>query len=232
MKVSIIIPAYNEEKYLAETLRAVCALDYPDFEVIVVDNASTDRTSEIARQFPVKVVREEKKGILHARERGRTEAVGEIIANIDADCRPTKAWLKNAVKHFNDPNVVAVSGPYYYFDSPAFSRTILFGMQKYLYAISSRILQMAGKNGILIGGNTLFRRTAMEQSGGYDTSILFYGEDTDTAKKLSARGKIVFSPSVVMHTSARRFQSEGTLRIIGKYLYHFFKATFSGTKHQ
>jgi glycosyltransferase involved in cell wall biosynthesis len=227
MKVSIVIPAYNEEKYIAETLRAVTALDYPDFEVIVVDNASTDKTAEIAKRFPVKVVREEKKGILHARERGRREATGEIIANIDADCLPTKDWLKNAVKHFQNKKIVAVSGPYYYFDSPKSSRLLFFVTQKYAYAISSKLLQLVGKNGILIGGNTLFRAKAMQTEGGYDTSILFYGEDTDTAKKLSQYGKILFSPKVVMHTSARRFQDEGTSAVLKKYLYHFFKITFS-----
>ncbi len=233
MKVSIVIPAHNEEAYIAETLRAVTALDYPDFEVIVVDNASSDKTAEIAKQFPVKVVHEEKKGILHARERGRKEATGEIIANIDADCRPTKDWLKNAMQHFKNKNIVAVSGPYYYFDSPAPSRILFFGTQKYVYAIGSKLLQLIGKNGILIGGNTLFRADPMQKHGGYDTSILFYGEDTDTAKKLSKHGKIHFSPSVVMHTSARRFQSEGTGKIIGNYLYHFIKGTFSKQKeHQ
>ncbi len=227
MKVSIVVPAYNEAAYLADTLHCLLSLDYPDFEIIVVDNASTDSTSEVAKQFPVRLVYEEKKGLLHARERGRREASGEIIANVDADCRPTKDWLQKATLYFKNPKVVAVSGPYFYFDSPFLSRTILFNSQKYLYAVSSRILQAFGKNGILIGGNTLFRARALDELGGYDTSILFYGEDTDTAKKLSSRGKIVFSPNVVMPTSARRFKKEGTLRIIGKYLYHFFKATFS-----
>lgn len=230
MKVSIVIPAYNEEAFLADTLKAVTSLRYPDFEVIVVNNASTDKTAEIAGLFPVRLVTEEKKGILHARERGRKEAKGEIIANIDADCRPTADWLHHAIMHFSNPDVVAVSGPYYYFDSPFLSRTILFGSQKYLYTIFSKVLQSIGKNGILIGGNTLFRKDALEQGGGYDTDILFYGEDTSTAKKLSEHGSIVFSAKVVMHTSARRFKNEGTLQTIGKYLYHFLKVSFSKKK--
>lgn len=232
-KVSIVIPAHNEEKYIAETLAAVCALDYPDFEVIVVDNASSDKTGEIARQFPaenIRVVREEKKGLLHARERGRVEARGEIIANIDADCRPSKDWLSVAVKHFEKQNVVAVSGPYDYHDGSKFFRASSILFQKTFYPLMSFALQAVKKNGVLIGGNTLIRAEVLNDAGGYDTSIIFYGEDTNTAKKLSKRGKIVFSPKVVMKTSARRFQEEGTLRIAGKYLYHFFAVAFSPEK--
>ena len=226
MKVSVVIPAYNEEKSLAATLERVCALDYPDFEVIVVDNASSDRTGEIARQFPVKVVREEKKGLLHARERGRTEATGELIANIDADCLPAADWLSEGVRRFRHDGIVAVSGPYYYFDgSPAF-RTSSFFAQKYVYAAMSRLMLALKGQGILIGGNNLIRASALAETGGYDTSIVFYGEDTTTARKISRKGKVVFSPAFVMPTSARRFQDEGMLRITGLYLYHFFKAAF------
>lgn len=226
MKVSIVIPAHNEESSIAATLEKACALEYPDYEVIVVDNASSDKTGEIARQFPVKVVREEQKGLLHARERGRVEATGDIVANIDADCMPDADWIKKGISHFKDPRVSAVSGPYYYFDgAPAF-RTASFFIQKYPYALASSLMQLFGKTGILIGGNNLIRASALREAGGYDTSIAFYGEDTDTARKVSKTGKIVFSPSFVMRTSARRFQNEGTLKITGLYLYHFFKTAF------
>ena len=226
-KVSIVIPAHNEEHCLAATLEKVCALGYPDFEVIVVDNASTDRTSEIAQRFPVKLVHEEKKGLLHARERGRVEAQGEIIANIDADCLPDKDWLKKGVAILNAKQAVAVSGPYYYFDGSFIFRSTSFFAQKYVYTAVSQLMQRTKGLGILIGGNTLIRTSALKNIGGYDTSILFYGEDTNTARKLCTEGKIVFSPRFVMPTSARRFQNEGTLKVIGLYLFNFFKAAFT-----
>lgn len=226
MKVSIVIPAHNEEQFIAATLQKVCALDYPDFEVIVVDNASSDRTAEIAGAFPVKVVREEKKGLLHARERGRVEAKGEIIANIDADCLPDADWLSNGVRHFRDEKVAAVSGPYYYFDGKPLFRAIAFFAQKYPYALTSDMMQSMGRTGILIGGNNLIRATAIAEAGGYDTRIAFYGEDTDTARRVSKQGRVVFSKDFVMDTSARRFQDEGTFKIVGLYLYHFIRAAF------
>ena len=225
-KVSIVIPAHNEEASLAATLEKVLALKYPCFEVIVVDNASTDRTAEIASRYPVRLVREEQKGLLHARERGRVEATGDIIANIDADCLPDARWLDRGVRRFDDERIVGVSGPYYYFDGQRTFRNISLFVQKYLYALTSRVMQFFGRTGILIGGNTLIRADALRAAGGYDTSIIFYGEDTNTARKLSGQGKTVFMPDFVMPTSARRFKSEGMLRVTGLYLYHFVKTAF------
>ena len=228
-KVSIVIPAHNEEKFLAATLERVCALDYPDFEVIVVDNASSDRTGEIAETFPVKLVREEEKGLLHARERGRVEATGEIIANVDADCLPEADWLKKGIRHFSDPKVIAVSGPYRYFDGSNFFRIASTLIQRHIYPLSSKIMQRNKGFGIIIGGNALIRAEALRKIGGYDTSIIFYGEDTDTARKVGRQGKMVFDPDFFMDTSARRFKDEGTLKIFALYLYNFFK---TGLKKQ
>ena len=98
MKVSVIIPAYNEEKSLGQTLDAVMVSDYHDFEIIVSDNGSVDKTSEIARSKGVKVVSEKRKGTLWAREAGRKAATGEILVFLDADCLPEKTWLSNILK--------------------------------------------------------------------------------------------------------------------------------------
>ena len=225
MKVSIVIPAYNEESCIAQTLERVCAMEYPDFEVIVVDNASSDNTSEIAKKFPVTVVREDRKGLLFARECGRLAATGEIIANIDADCLPKKNWISNNVTPFSDQNIVAVSGPYDYFDGSKFFRFTSLLLQKTVYAFMSRILTKFNQGGVLIGGNNLIRASVLTELGGYDTSITFYGEDTNTAKKVSRKGKIYFNPKCVMKTSARRFKNEGFFSVSAKYFYHFFKQT-------
>lgn len=231
MKVSLIIPAHNEEKYLSNTLRAALAMKYPDFEIIVVDNASTDKTLEIAEKFlGVKVVREPNKGSQHARERGRKEATGEIIANMDADCEPDENWLTRGVDILLSKKAVAVTGPNDYFDgSKTFRFTALY-IQKIFYSAINVILVFMGKGGILLGGNCIMRSDALEQIGGYDTSILFYGDDTDTAKRLSKLGKIIFDNSLVMKSSARRFQRLGIARTELIYIYHFLKVLISKSK--
>jgi glycosyltransferase involved in cell wall biosynthesis len=227
MKISVVIPAYNEEDSLPETIRAVLAQDHPDYEVIVVDNASTDRTPEVAGMFPVKVVHEARKGLLWAREAGRLAAVGEIIANIDADCLPDVDWLSRAVVHFDSPRIIAVSGPYDYYDGGKIFRSSSLLTQRYVYKAMSAFLQAQGIKGgaVLIGGNNLIRASVLEKAGGYNTDLTFYGEDTDTAKRVSKHGRIVFSPKLSMKTSARRFKAEGTVPLMLKYWYHFFKHT-------
>ena len=229
-KVSIVIPAHNEELVISDTLKAVQAQDYPDFEIIVVDNASADRTADVARAFDVHVVYEPKKGLLSARERGRKEATGEIIVNIDADCLPETDWLSHGVSLFTDPSIVAVTGPYHYHDGGKVFSTVSLLMQKNVYYVVNFIIQLpfVKKGAILIGGNNFIRSDALAKAGGYDTSVLFYGEDTNTAKRVSRHGRVIFSRKVVMKTSARRFKEEGKVHLTLKYFYHFFSVLLSG----
>ena len=226
MKISVIIPAYNEEENITATLDALLACDYPDFEVIVIDNASKDKTFEVASKKNVKVIREERKGTMWACEAGRKIATGEIVARLDADCLPEKNWLAKGARWFADKKVSAVSGPYDYFDGPSVFRYFALGLQKYIYVPLNYFLIFFRIGGITIGGNTFMRAASLEKIHGFDTSITFYGDDTDVAKRLSTVGKVIFDGSLVIKTSARRFKSEGMLTISAKYVYHFFKVIF------
>lgn len=116
--VSVVIPAYNEEKYLPACLRAVGQQeDAPPYEIIVVDNASTDGTACIAGQFGVRVATEPHKGGARARQAGFEAACGEIIASTDADTCVTPDWLARIAAHFrDDPALGAVYGPVYWYD--------------------------------------------------------------------------------------------------------------------
>ncbi len=232
-KLSIVIPAYNEEKVIAPTLVAVLAQDYPNFEVIVVNNASTDKTHEVASAYPVKVVLEPKKGLLSARERGRIEATGDIIVNIDADCLPEKDWLTRGVKEFKNENIVAVSGPYDYFDGDRVFRLCSLLLQRNVYYVVSKVVQLSfiKQGAILIGGNNFIRADILKKAGGYNTAITFYGEDTNTAKRVAQHGYVVFDRSLLMKTSARRFESEGKINITVKYLFHFFRMLFKSNRN-
>ena len=246
-RFSVVIPAYNEASTITPTLEAILTQTYPDFEVIVVNNASTDNTAQVVNEYAskyaskyvdkhtnnpdsrIRLVLETKKGLLHARDRGRREARGKIIANMDADCLPEEDWLENAVKHFERANVVAVSGPYNYHDAHPFFRVSSYIMQNYIYRPAAFVLQLPFIQGgaVLIGGNNLIRAEVLEKMGGYNTALVFYGEDTDTAKRVAKHGRVVFSPRISMKTSARRFKDEGTLKMTFRYLFHFFKHTFS-----
>lgn len=228
MKVSVVVPAHNEEKYIATTLGALLKQDYPDYEIIVVNNASSDKTFEVASSFEgVKVVTETSKGLLYARERGRKEATGDIIANIDADCQPVPGWISAGVKIFKqDPTIVCASGPYDYHDGKPAFRAFSSFVQKTVYKATHSFLQFFRRGAVMIGGNNFISAEALRKIGGYDTSILFYGEDTDTAKRLSAVGRMIFDPKLTMATSARRYLADGTLKVSLLYVMNFIWFTF------
>lgn len=227
MKMSVVIPAHNEELYIGAALEALLAQDHPDFEIIVVDNASTDRTSEVAQGYPVTVLTEARKGTMWACERGRQAATGEIVVRMDADCTPHPDWLSEGERHFEDARVVAVTGPYDYVDSGALFRLTTLFIQKVVYRATHHIThRYLGQGGLMVGGNSFMRASALEVVGGFNTDIVFYGDDTDTAKRLATVGRIIFAPHHVIPSSARRFQKEGVLRIGWNYFKGFFLHAF------
>ncbi len=235
MKVSIIIPAYNEESYIGGLLSALTHTDYPDYEIIVVDNSSTDKTADIARSFPqVKVVSETRRGTQAARERGRKEATGEILACLDADCVPNATWLSRAVSLLIKKDAVVVTGPLHYYDGPFYFRWSSLILQQTAYFVIHNFLQLTHTGAIMLGCNCLIKAQALQDIGGFDTSILFYGDDTDTGRRLSKVGHVVFSNRLLMNTSSRRFKKFGIFHTFSMYILNFvweivFKRPFKNT---
>ncbi len=125
VRVSVVVPAYNEERYLGRCLAALARQTYPAdrFEVIVVDNGSTDATAELARRYGVRVIAEPRKGVAYARQTGFEAARGEVIASTDADTVVPPFWVSRIAAHFwADPVLGAVYGPVYW---PDFDKTHL-----------------------------------------------------------------------------------------------------------
>jgi glycosyltransferase involved in cell wall biosynthesis len=110
--VSVVIPVLNGEDHLAGCLNALCRVDYPAdrHEILVVDNGSTDRTAEILGRYPVRALHEPRRGTSQARNRGITEATGDIVAFTDADCVPTTGWLREIANGFDDGDTGGVAG--------------------------------------------------------------------------------------------------------------------------
>jgi len=160
-------------------------------------------------------------------EAGRQQATGEIVVRMDADCVPAKDWLSRGAAHFENPGVVAMTGPYDYVDSHPVFRAVTMFIQQFFYRITHHITHRVLKQGgLLVGGNSFMRASALEKSGGFNTDIVFYGDDTDTAKRLSAHGRIIFDPRHTLPSSARRFQREGIPQIAWQYFKGFFLHSF------
>src|SRR5580700_1310148 len=121
MRLSFVVPAYNEETYLPACLDSILKQIQSlgdDVEIIVVNNASTDGTREVALKYPgVRVVDEPRKGLTFARQAGFAASKGDLIANVDSDSRLTPGWVKRVLGEFAaEPKMVALSGPFVYYD--------------------------------------------------------------------------------------------------------------------
>ena len=227
LKLSIVIPAYNEERYLGKCLEAVfneIEKSNRDIEVVVVDNASTDKTSEIAKSFSgVKLVYEPKKGLSQARHSGYLASAGDIIANVDSDSTIPAGWIEKVFVEFSkNPNLVALSGPYLYPEMPRLTNFMIH-VYYFIGLIGHIINHHFFKIGAMLqGGNFVLRRTALEKVGGYDTTIGFYGEDTDIARRIQKVGLVKFMFEFKMHTSSRRFEEEGIIMTGLRYITNHF----------
>jgi glycosyltransferase involved in cell wall biosynthesis len=117
MKISIVIPVYNEAESLKACLEAIAAQNVAPYEVIVVDNNSTDETAKVARSFSfVRLLTETKQGVVHARNKGFNAARGTIIGRIDADTILPADWTEKVSKLFKDKSITAISGAPHYYD--------------------------------------------------------------------------------------------------------------------
>ena len=222
MGISFVIPCYNEEKYIRNCIRSIMreASSLPHYEIIVVDNNCTDTTVLIAMQEGVTVVSERRKGVVFARQKGYETAQYNLIANIDADSRLCEGWVKTALLQIADPNIVAVTGPLIY-DDVSRSLTISTKIYYYLAWFSNNYIGV-----FLQGGNALIKKSALDATNGYDTSIVFYGEDTMTAKRIEPFGKIKFSMKLKLYSSPRRLKDQGVVSTTWLYLKNYFSVTF------
>jgi len=231
-KISLIIPAYNEEKYIGACIdHALKASAYAIAEagkgkqqdqasvagsaadqeagfceIIIIDNASTDGTRDVAERYPgVRVVHEASKGLVFARQRGYKESVGDILAYVDADAQMPEGWLARVRSEFSkNDNLSCLSGPYIYYDISPFQQFIV---RLYWWILGMPVYWIVGF--MVTGSNFALKRSVVDQMNGFDTSIKFYGEDTDIARRASKFGKVLFSSSFPMYTSGRRLKGQG-----------------------
>lgn len=228
-KVSVLIPAHNEENYLGKCLDSLLALNNPNVEIIVCNNNSTDRTCDIVQQYPtVHLVHETKKGPNAARQKAFESSSGSIIATLDADCIVPKNWINQGISHFSKPNVVAVSGVCD-FDNQGLLSVILTIATRYIMRFVHLIAHhIVGTHGIMMGANAWYRRTALENIGGFNADIEFFGDDAHTAQMLSKEGIIDYDIHLRVMTSSRRFNQGGWIRTMYHYSINYLSMWISG----
>jgi glycosyltransferase involved in cell wall biosynthesis len=211
MRLSVIIPAYNEEKYLPETLeRIVAALSFTncDSEIIVVDNESDDKTREIAESFGAKVIRESVHNIGKVRNTGGKAASGDVLVFVDADTLvPGELFHKIAeVMEDSDCYGGAVAVEYGELER-WWVKFYLLGWKFWEKVFNSKQ-----------GATQFCRPKAFQETGGYDESI-YVGEDVEFYWRLTKyagrnHGRLSFIESPKVKTSARKFNLMSLWKIL------------------
>ena len=215
-RFSVVIPAFNEQEFLGPCLASLAAQDYPDsFEIIVVDNNSTDRTASIAAAAGVTVVFEPERGVCQARQRGTEAARGEFIVSTDADTTVTPGWLSGIDRSFaRHPGAVAVAGPCRFTAAPWWGNpysTALFGLVGLTKKATGRVVYISATN-------IASRKDAWS---GYDTRLTQGGDELDLLRRLQCAGEVVFDTTNPTHTSSRRLDQGLLYNITVTVLYYY-----------
>jgi hypothetical protein len=221
-KVSVVVCTYNGGRTLEECLRSLEALAYPDYEVIVVDDGSTDDTRTIVARFPaVRAIHQENRGLSEARNVGWQAADGAIVAYTDSDCFAEPDWLTHLVDQLERSGAAAVGGPNL---SPAdgpFAACVAASPGQPTHVL---VDDQTAEH--VPGCNMALRRTALEAINGFDPQFRTAGDDVDVCWRLQHEGySITFAPgAIVWHhrrPSVRRYLAQQAGYGAAEGLLHF-----------
>jgi GT2 family glycosyltransferase len=183
-RASVVVCTRNGAKTLRDCLAGLFELDYPDFEVLVVDDGSTDATRAIADAFPCRVINSGGRGLSHARNRGLQASTGEIVAYLDDDARPDPHWLTYIASTLRATDHAGVGGPNIApVDSPLVARCVdqAPGLPTHVL-LDDRVAEH------IPGCNMAFRRDRLDAIGGFDPQFRTAGDDVDVCWRLQAHG--------------------------------------------
>jgi glycosyltransferase involved in cell wall biosynthesis len=183
------------------------------YEVIVVDNASTDDTAEVAARMGARVLHEPTPGVCAARQAGTLAARGEIVVSTDADTVHPIDWLSRLDAQFTE-NVFAVAGPCRYADAPWWARVF----PPLWFAAIAVVHRLTGRIFYLTATNVAFRRDGFP---GYDTSLTQGGDEVDLLRRLHRCGRVVWDAHNPVFTSSRRMDQGLLHTLVVSFGYHY-----------
>ncbi|HSB70842.1 MAG TPA: glycosyltransferase [Candidatus Methylomirabilis sp.] len=194
-KISVVVAAHNAARTLDDCLNSLRNLRYPDYEVIVVNDGSTDNSDAIIQRYPFRAITTPKGGVSAARNEGIRAATGEIVAYIDSDARADPEWLSYLVATFLESDVVGVGGPNLV---PPEDKWVAKCVYRSPGGPTQVMLDDRSAEHIP-GCNMAFWKWALEEIGGFDPIFQKAADDVDICWRLLERGhRIGFSPSAVV----------------------------------
>jgi O-antigen biosynthesis protein len=195
-RVSVVVCAYNAERTMDQCLASLEVLNYPDYEVIVVNDGSRDRTREIAESYGYcRIINQPNKGLSAARNVGAEAATGEIVAYTDSDCVADPDWLTYLVAKMEASNLVACGGPNF----PPPEDNLVPAAVAVAPGGPTHVLISDELAEHIAGCNMAFRREVLTQLGGFDPVYRAAGDDVDICWRLQDAGYTIgFSPAAVV----------------------------------
>jgi GT2 family glycosyltransferase len=194
-RISVVVCSYNGEGTIRECLEGLASLDYPDFEVIVVDDGSTDTTASIAAEYGFRVISTENRGLSSARNTGLEATTGEIVAYTDDDACPDPHWLTYLAATFMTTSYVGVGGP----NIAPRGQGLIADCVTHAPGGPAHVLLSDRDAEHIPGCNMAFRKEALQAIGGFDPQFRAAGDDVDVCWRLQEKGwKLGFSPAAMV----------------------------------
>src|SRR5215204_1609124 len=194
-RISVVVCSHNGEHTIRDCLEGLLRLYYPNFEVTVVDDGSTDSTAAIARDYGFRLITTENLGLSNARNVGMKAASGEIIAYLDDDARPDPHWLTYLAATFLSTEHAGVGGPNITHPSDGLTAECVGKAP----GNPTHVLLSDREAEHIPGCNMAFRKAYLEEIGAFDTRFRVAGDDVDICWRLRQRGwSLGFSPAAVV----------------------------------
>jgi len=212
--ISVIIPTYNEEANITACLQSICqqTLNRDEYEIIVVDGNSKDRTCELALAYADEVMTQTSKKVGGARNDGVLRAQGDIIATTDADCIIPPEWLEIIEKDFESRDIVQLYGTVYPIEEGLKHKISLMGANTF-----SRVGYYTRALYYTLGCNTAFDKKAFVEAGMY--RCIDAGDDLEIALRMRKLGRVMLDDRMKVGFSMRRFQQFGMIKSVYEWLY-------------
>jgi len=217
--VSVVIPTFQEERYIGSILSKLAKIESP-LEIIVVDGGSRDNTVEVARRFTSKVYQINKRGISRARNYGARQANGGLLVFLDADVDAPSDFVEKVLEAFKDDTVVGATCcimP----AQPGFAEAMFFRLYNFLIRLCCNFKPHSRGEFLAVRGSEFLA------VNGFDEGMPCL-EDHDLAHRLSKRGRFVFIKNLTVYESLRRFRKLGLLRVVCTWLIDYLSSMLRG----
>ncbi|MBO7388531.1 MAG: glycosyltransferase [Methanomicrobium sp.] len=218
-RISVVIPTFNEEDNITACLTSLCNQTIPrsDYELIVVDGGSKDKTRELAEKLADTVIIQTSKRVGGARNDGAKLADAKILATTDADCIIPPEWLETVLASFEkNDKIVQLYGTV-----TPLEPGVKFKFYLWLANQFSRLGYYTHTLYYTLGCNTAFVKEAYDSIGGY--KCIDAGDDLEIAQRMRKIGKVKFNPKMTVKFSMRRYVKFGTLKSLYIWLYIVLK---------